>query len=178
MVDSVKNYGLKGLGSDVQIGKRNARIIDETDQIALRDKDGVNLVNAVIADGVISDDAVTKAQMNAALADKVKLEQYTVTFDSGVSTILQLAAGSKVFSVSVEGVSWNNTNGAEEVLVGDAVLPNRLFSGFDKDFQVKNQPEYIYTADTDILVTVTPGSATSGTVKVLIMYYGQNLLAT
>lgn len=175
MVDSIKKYGLKGLGDDVQVGKRNARIVSETDQIALRNVAG-DLVNAVVADAVTQDQAVTLQQFNQLASNNIVTEEYEVAYNSGSTTLFTVTANSTILSISVvDGAFWNNTDGSENVIIGDAAQPDRLFSGFEPGIQLREEADYKYLADTPIVATVSPGAATSGTVKIMIMFYGNTI---
>ena len=63
MVDSVKNYGLAGVGANVQLGKGGVSIVgSNSDQISFVNTSDA-AVNINIADGTASSHAVTKSQI-------------------------------------------------------------------------------------------------------------------
>ena len=76
MVDSVKNYGIAGASTTVELGKQGA-VIDASDTsvISLKDKDGA-LENVAIAQGTDATHAVNKAQLDLASANKVQIKNY------------------------------------------------------------------------------------------------------
>ena len=65
------NYGQKGVATDIQLGKRGPRLVANasTTAVQVTAADGTTLNNVRIADGVISSDAVTKGQMDTAVAN-------------------------------------------------------------------------------------------------------------
>lgn len=65
---NIKNFGLVGLGSDVQFGKNGARLIQTEGTFAAKTSDNSAFVRFAIANAVADSDAVTLEQMNAAVA--------------------------------------------------------------------------------------------------------------
>lgn len=65
------NYGQKGLSTDVQFGKRGPRVVANitTNALQVTTSDGSALNNLRIANGVVSTDAVTKAQLDASISN-------------------------------------------------------------------------------------------------------------
>jgi hypothetical protein len=78
------NYGQKGVGTDIQFGKRGPRLVANASTTALQvtAADGSTLNNVRIADGVISSDAVTKSQLDTAVAN-AQGNAYNITLGSG-----------------------------------------------------------------------------------------------
>jgi hypothetical protein len=71
MVDSVKNYGIAGVSTTIELGKQGAKIDgSNSDVISFKSNDD-SLENIVIADGTDDSHAVSKSQFNVALKDKI-----------------------------------------------------------------------------------------------------------
>ena len=65
---NIKNFGIVGLGSDVQFGKGGAKLVQTAGTFAAKTADNAAFVRFAIANAVAADDAVTLAQLNAAVA--------------------------------------------------------------------------------------------------------------
>ena len=65
------NYGQKGVSTDLQFGKRGPRVVANitTNALQVTNADGSTLNNLRIANGVVSTDAVTKAQLDASVSN-------------------------------------------------------------------------------------------------------------
>jgi hypothetical protein len=65
------NYGQKGVSTDLQFGKRGPRLVANASTSALQvtTDDGNTLSNLRIANATVSTDAVTKAQLDASVAN-------------------------------------------------------------------------------------------------------------
>ena len=65
------NYGQKGVSTDIQFGKRGPRLVANltTSALQVTNADGQTLNNVRIANAVIDSDAVTKAQLDASVAN-------------------------------------------------------------------------------------------------------------
>ena len=77
-------YGQKGVSSDLQFGKRGPKLVANasTNAMQVMASDGTTLANMRIAEGVVSTDAVTKAQLDASVAN-VTTNAYNITLGSG-----------------------------------------------------------------------------------------------
>ena len=65
---NIKNFGIVGLGSDVQFGKGGAKLVQTAGTFAAKTADNAAFVRFAIANAVAADDAVTLQQLNAAVA--------------------------------------------------------------------------------------------------------------
>ena len=65
------NFGQKGVSTDLQFGKRGPRVVANitTNALQVTSQDGSTLNNLRIANGVVATDAVTKAQLDASVAN-------------------------------------------------------------------------------------------------------------
>ena len=78
MVDSVKNYGIAGVGANVQLGKSGLTVVgSNSDQVSFVNTSDA-LVNANLANGSAATHAVTKAQFDVIEAPKLKYKDTTV----------------------------------------------------------------------------------------------------
>lgn len=174
MVDSVKNYGITGVGSTIELGKQGSKIdASNASVISFKDKDS-ELIAIAIAEGVDPEHAVALSQLDAADAAKLSYITTTVNYDSGTVTVGNVSANTYVHSVSVEkGVgNWTDVGANTEITVGDAGDSDRLFSGFDTTAQVTIDDGHLYTSADTISIIVTQGGASAGTAKVTIWYSG------
>lgn len=176
MVDSVKNYGITGVAATVELGKRGAKIDgSDSSQISIKDTTGA-LVMAEIANGTIASHAVTKAQLDAAAAQKVQfVGEEVVSYDSGSRFFLfTIPAGSRVLSTTLDKITnWTGYDATTDIAIGTVADPASLFSGFTPDgTQHASDSDVEFAVDTPIYATVTAGSASSGTASVRVLFYG------
>ena len=175
MVDSVKNYGLAGVSSNIELGKEyKTKIVgSNTEFIALHDGSD-NLNRANIAEGTNADHAVTKGQLEAMNLNRVFSN--VVTYDSSTTNMIVVPANTTVLSVSVEALTnWSGANSVTNITVGDSADPDRLFTTFDPTAVVVDETNHFYENQTTLRTTVTQGSATAGTAKVIVLYAGGSL---
>lgn len=175
MVDSVKNYGIAGASTTVELGKQGA-VIDASDSsvISLKDKDDA-LESIAIGQGSDATHAVTKAQLDLASAQKVQYKKQQVSYNSGTVSIGTAAANTRVLSVIVEkdAGNWTDANATTEIVVGDAGDTDRLFSGFEpSNGQFKEEADHLYESETAISAVVTQGGAGAGTATIWLYYAG------
>ena len=172
MVDSVKNYGITGVGSVVELGKQGPKIdASSADAVALKTKDGA-AARAELANATLDVHAVTLAQLNAADKDSIVYDTTTVSYNSGTVTLFTVPSGAKVVEVAVSGGpgNWLNTSANTNIAVGDADDTGRLLSDWEPGIQQSENTDHAYDAQTDIIATVTAGGATSGTADVTVIY--------
>ena len=175
MVDAVKNYGIAGASTTVELGKQGA-VIDASDSaiISLKDKDG-SLEEIAIANGTASSHAVTKAQLDATGSQKLKYHEQTVNYNSGTVSLGDFAANTTIQSIVIEkgAGNWSNYTSTTEITIGDSGDTDRLFSGFTPDttqYRVNNN--HTYSSATTVNAYVTTGDATAGTADIRIWYSG------
>lgn len=173
-MDSIKQYNLAGVASEVELGKRGAKI-DGTrgDKVALKKRDG-SLINAEIADGTESTHAVTKAQLNEAASGKLSDIDIVVDINDNVVDIGTFGAGTTVLSVTVSkgAGNWVDATSDTEITVGVTGNNSLLFSGFTPDVQCIEERNVELSSDTNIKAYVNSGGATAGTAKIRILYAG------
>ena len=175
MVDSVKNYGIAGASTTIELGKQGA-VIDATDSalISLKDKDG-NLEEIAIANGTASSHAVNKAQLDGSTSQKIQYISTTVNYNSGTVAIGTAAANTHIQKVVVEkgAGNWTSANATTEIVVGDASDTDRLFSGFEPaGGQHIFENDHTYSSSTAISAIVTQGGASAGSATVKVFYAG------
>jgi hypothetical protein len=171
----VKKYNLAGLNANVELGKKGSYISGSANAIGFYTTDG-NLQKLQIANATVGTEAVTKAQLDAVSADLVQHITMDFDYDHGSSTVATIAAGSRIFSVTVDiPAAWSDADNATSfVEVGDSSNGSRFIRAQDVDVvktgQYHSQFQYEYTAETDLVIDVTGGSATagSGTISILL----------
>lgn len=174
MVDSVKNYGITGVGSVVELGKQGPKI-DASNASVISFKDnGGDLTAVAVAEGVDPEHAVALSQLGTAETAKMAYVTTTVNYDSGTVTVGNVSANTYVHSVSVEkgAGNWTDANAETEITVGDSQNASRLFSGFDPTVQVTLDEGHLYSSVDTLSIVVTQGGASAGTAKVTIWYSG------
>lgn len=174
MVDSVKNYGIAGTAANVTLGREyKPKIASSSDQITLYDRDD-NLNRAAIADGTDNTHGVSKAQLESVNINRTFSN--VVTFDSSTTNMIVVPANTTILSVSIEALTnWAGANSATNITVGDSADPDRLFDAFDTTMVTKEERNHLYTNQTTLRSTVTQGSATAGTARIMILYAGGTL---
>jgi hypothetical protein len=174
VVDSVKNYGLAGVGTVVELGKAGPKI-DASNASQISFKTSTNQAAKLeIGEGTEPTHAVTLGQIGIAQATKLTYVTTTVNYDSGTVAVGNVSANTYVHSVSVEkgAGNWTGADADTEITVGDSSDAARLFSGFDPAVQVTFDDGHLYTSVDTISIVVTPGGATAGSAKVTIWYSG------
>lgn len=78
----IKNFGLTGVASDVQLGKAGPRVMANTGSVEARAANGLDLTTVKIANGIALSDAVTVAQLNV-LSSEIDAISNTVTSTDG-----------------------------------------------------------------------------------------------
>lgn len=172
MVDSVKQYNLAGVASEVELGKKGSKI-DGTnaDQVSLKTTAGA-LAHAEIANGTIATHAVTLAQLEDANSGLIKTETVTVSYSDTVVELLTIPAGGRVLEVSVTtgAGNWSGATSTTEITIGDSADNSRVFSGWTPGDQIGSDADVTYAEETVINAYVAAGGASTGTAKISIMY--------
>lgn len=174
MVDSVKNYGIAGVGANVEIGKGGPIIVgSDSSQIKFTDKDG-GIENAFIGAGSEAGHGVTKAQLDTIEAPKLQYKKTTVTFNGGTQALGTADTNTTIHEVVVEkDATWTSANSVTSLTVGDSGDVDRLFAEFDVTTQTKSTPKHKYTSSTVVNAIVTQGGAVAGDAVVTVFYSGQ-----
>ena len=175
MVDSVKNYGIAGASTTIELGKQGA-VIDASSSsiISMKDKDD-NLEQIHIADGTHATHAVTKSQLESAQGQKIRIKSTSVNYNSGTVAIGTASANTHIQKVVVEkgAGNWTSANATTEIVVGDAGDTDRLFSGFEPGGgQHIFENDHTYSSSTAISAIVTQGGAEAGSATVKVFYAG------
>lgn len=176
MVDSVKNYGIAGVGANVELGKQGAKIVgSDSSQISFQDKDG-NATVVAVATGTDATHGVSKEQFDNATNKRVQSITETVTYDGGNQFLFTVPANTTILSTMIEKTSgnWTGYNTTTDITVGDAVDNSRLYSvGFTPDSsQQQDDTNYKYTAETEIYAYVTQGGASAGSATIRVTLAG------
>lgn len=174
MVDSVKNYGIAGVDSTVELGKAGKKIVGSASDISFKNAND-SLSPIKLLAGTSSDQAVTKLQMDTATKNKVQTLTETVNYNSGSNFFLfKVAANTKILNVMVtKTTNWSSYNATTEITVGDSGDTDRLFSGFQADGeQYKVDSGHTYSSETDILAQITQGGASTGTATIEVFFSG------
>lgn len=171
MVDSVKGYNISGISANVRLGKEvDTKIITNVDSFELQDRDD-QLNRAKIADGTSLQHAVTKGQLDAVNINRVYSN--IVTYTDNVTNMFVIPANTTVLSVSIESIgNWLNADANTNITIGDSADPDRLFSEFDPTVASVDEINHRYEKQTTIRSTVTPGTATAGSARIMILYAG------
>ena len=177
MVDSVKNYGIAGVDSTVELGKAGQKIVSSASDVSLKNPND-SLSKAKVLTGTASDHAVTLAQMNTATSGKVQTITETVNYNSGTNFFLfTVAANTKILNVTVtKSSNWSSYNASTEITVGDSGDTDRLFAGFQADGeQYRVETGHTYANETEILAQITQGGASSGTATIEVFFAGPSI---
>ena len=169
----INNFGLKGLGSLVQFGKRGLKLLTNTtdNEFTFTDNDGSTLVEVKGANATQATAFFTKGQFDSATQTVAQYVSTEVQYNTGSTTLFEAPANSMIFSVHVDvGSPWVSANDTTAVQIGDSGDADRHFSAGDADmtqtFQFQSNHQHIYTSATDVVATITQGGASSGTATV------------
>jgi len=174
VVDSVKNYGITGVSSTVELGKQGPKIDgSNASVISFKDKNDALTVVAV-AEGTDPEHAVALSQLGSASLGKLSYLTAQVSYDSGTVALGNASADTYIHSVVVEKTAgnWTGADSSTEITVGDSGDNARLFSGFDPSVQNTSEVDHVYASATTINAYVTQGGASAGTATVTIWYSG------
>ena len=167
----INNFGLKGLGSLVQFGKRGLKLLTNTtdNEFTFTDNDGSTLVEVKGADATQATAFFTKGQFDSATQTVAQYVSTEVQYNTGTTTLFEAPANSMIFSVHVDvGSPWVSANSTTAVQIGDSGDADRHFSAGDADMTGHSfqSNQHIYTSATDVVATITQGGASSGTATV------------
>ena len=164
----IKKYNLKGVGANVELGKKGSYISGTDNAISFYTVDD-DLQKVHIANATAAEHAVTKAQLDEVTADLVQHITYEFEYDSGSSNVATISSGSRVVGVTVDIPSaWNSsTNTGAYVEVGDTNNGARFLRAKDVDVhiagQYHSQYQYEYASQGVLTINVVGGDASSGT---------------
>jgi len=181
---AVKKYNLAGLNANVELGKQGSYIAGNASAIGFYTSAGA-LQKIAIANATVSDQAVTKAQLDAIAADLVQHITVDVDYNSGSANLATVATGSRILSVTVDVPgTWGGTadNTTTFIEVGDTSNGARFIRAQDVDVlkvgQYHSQYQYEYTGEGTLTYSVTQGSATSGNATISVVLASDNLTVT
>lgn len=181
---AVKKYNLAGLNANVELGKQGSYIAGNASAIGFYTSAGA-LQKIAIANATVSDQAVTKAQLDELAADLLQHITVDVDYDSGAANLATVAAGSRILSVTVDiPGTWGGTadNTTTFIEVGDSSNGARFIRAQDVDVlkvgQYHSQYQYEYTGEGTLTYSVTQGSASSGTATISVVLASDNTTVT
>lgn len=135
---NVKQYNLTGLSANVELGKKGSYLAGSGNAIGFYAVNG-ELQKLSIGNAVVDDQAVTVAQLNVVAQDLVQNITVPVAFnDEGNVTIANIAAGSRILTVTVEIDTVWDTNIPNFVIQGGDVETGDGLGG--PDFVIPNEP--------------------------------------
>lgn len=169
----MKQYNLRGVGANVELGKQGTKIIgSNSSQIAFVNNGG-NSVVASVAEGTAPTHAVTKSQLDQAGGATFARISATVNYNDSTVAIGTATANAYVHKVVVESdVAWTGADSTTNITVGDSDDVDRLFTSFDPSMQTTDETDHKYTSNTTINAYVTQGNASAGTAKIVVWYSG------
>lgn len=171
---TVKQYNLAGLNANVELGKKGSYIAGTANAIGFYTVNG-ELQKLSIANAVASNQAVTKAQLDAVAQDLVQHITVDVSHDSGSATIATIPAGSRILSVTVEiAEAWStDSNTTTFIEVGDSNSGSRFIRSQDADVlkvgQYHSQYQFEYLSEGTLTYSVTQGNATAGNATISVV---------
>jgi len=171
----VKKYNLAGVSANVELGKQGSYISGSANAIGFY-ANGGSLQKLEIANATVGTQAITKAQLDAVSEGLIQHITVDFDYDTGSTTLATVAAGSRIFSVTVDVPSaWTGAdNSTSFVEIGDENNGARFIRSQDVDVtkaaQYHSQFQYEYESGGDLTLNVTAGSASagSGTVSILV----------
>jgi len=178
----INNFSLKGLGNLVQFGKRGLKILTDTtdDYFKFTDNNGSTLVEVRGANATVASAFLTKGQFDNATNAVAQYVSTEIAYNSGSTTLFEIPADAMVYGVTVDvGSPWVSATDSTAIIVGDSGDTDRLFTSGDADmtetYQFQSNYMARYSSATDVVATVTTGSASSGVATVTVLVVTDSL---
>ncbi len=124
---NIKNFGIVGVGSDVQFGKGGARLIQEGGAFSLKNSQGNAFTKLQVADATDSTGAVTLQQLTNAISNVTSSSNSIQTEINAIETSVGLNSDGTFASIS----GSNYTDAATSVLNAISLLDSALFNEID-----------------------------------------------
>ena len=180
---TVKKYNLAGVGANVELGKQGSYIAGNANAIGFYTS-GDALQKIAIANATVSDQAITKAQLDSSTEDLVQHITVDVDYNGGSANLATIAAGSRILSVTVDVPSaWTGADNTTSFIeVGDSSNGSRFIRSGDIDVtkvgQYHSQYQYEYTAEGVLQYDITTGSANAGNATISIVLASDSVSVT
>jgi hypothetical protein len=180
---TVKKYNLAGVSANVELGKQGSYIAGNANAIGFYTS-GDALQKIAIANATVSDQAITKGQLDAATEGLVQHITLDVDYDGASGNLATIAEGSRVLSVTVDVPSaWTNAvNTTSYIEIGDSANGSRFIRSGDIDVskvaQYHSQFQYEYTSEGVLQYDITTGNATAGTATISIVLASDSVSVT
>jgi hypothetical protein len=180
---TVKKYNLAGVGANVELGKQGSYIAGNANAIGFYTS-GDALQKIAIANATVSDQAITKAQLDSASEDLVQHITVDVDYNGGSANLATVAAGSRILSVTVDVPSaWTSADNTTSFIeVGDSSNGSRFIRSGDIDVtkagQYHSQYQYEYTAEGVLQYDITTGSASAGNATISVVLASDSVTVT
>ena len=174
MVDKVKSYNIAGVAANVQLGVAGPIISGSNASMVKVEMPDGSLAELSIANASSDTNAVTLDQLRDRAKQKIRYDQFLVSFNDGNVNLANAQPNTYITSVVVEASNvWTGADANTNIIVGDSGNGSRLFSNFDPDAQTIDETDYKYTTETTITAQVTQGGASAGNAIISIWYAGQ-----
>lgn len=170
-----KNYGMAGIGRQVQLGKQGPHIsTDETrSKVVLTKEDGTTLASVSGANAISSSDFVTKAQLDNVQTSEATLTATLSAIDSA-KNIGTVPAGTKTVITTIT-VSTAFAGDRTDISVGIDSDHNLLAGTQHNDPQLAESFQSVttFTFPTDTVIKVFPtfSNVTQGNATIVVSYY-------
>lgn len=173
MADKVKNYGITGVASNIQLGKGGSIISgSDANVIVIQDAES-NVTTVVTAEGTELINAVTKSQLDPIDDAKLKYQTFTVAYDDTTVPLANALVNTRIYYTVIDPVStWTGADSSTTITVGDSGDTDRLFTDFDPEVQTTDELNHVYSANTIINAYVSAGGASAGNAQITIWYMG------
>lgn len=180
---TVKKYNLAGVGANVELGKQGSYIAGNANAIGFYTS-GDALQKIAIANATVSDQAITKAQLDSASEDLVQHVTIDVDYNGGSANLATVSAGTRILSVTVDVPSaWTGADNTTSFIeIGDSSNGSRFIRSTDVDVsksgQYHSQYQYEYTAEGVLQYDITSGSASAGSATISVVLASDSVSVT
>ena len=180
---TVKKYNLAGVGANVELGKQGSYLAGNASAIGFYTS-GDALQKIAVANATVSTQAVTKAQLDATSSDLVQHITVDVDYDGGTANIANVAAGTRILSVTVEiPTAWTSGSSTGDFIeVGDTSNASRFIRAGDMDVtkvgQYHSQYQYEYSSAGVLRYAITNGNASAGNATISIVVASDSVTVT
>lgn len=169
-----KDYGLIGVGNQVQLGKQGPNIKRDggSSGINFTDENGSTAVTVAGANGTLSNHFVTRAQLDAVQITEATFTAI-LTFNGGNAQLGTIPIGTKtiITTLTVNTVFDGNAVVSVGSSVDNELLMGQSYNSLDTPGAYQTIATITFAEDTPITAFVPSSTATQGNATVVVSYY-------
>lgn len=169
-----KNYGIIGVGRELQLGKQGPKLLGNSDTNAFlfTTENGISLARVTGANAVSSSEFVTKAQLDSVQTAEATFTA-TVSFNSDNTLLGTIPAGTKtvITTLTVSTAFDNDAAVTVGVDSNTSLLMGSNYNELDVSGSYQTITTHNFAEDTQIKAYIPASTATQGAATLVISYY-------